>query len=56
MMSRTLSAFHLPWLACVGLLLFLAVFVGAVLWIHRRGSREFYERLRELPLEEENAS
>jgi hypothetical protein len=46
-----LSHFHLPILSCLGLLLFMSVFVGALIWIFRRGSGEFYQKLSDLPLD-----
>jgi cbb3-type cytochrome oxidase subunit 3 len=48
---EVLSHFHLPLLSCVGLLLFMGVFVGALLWVFRRGSGEFYRKLSDLPLD-----
>ena len=39
-------------MSCVGLALFLGVFVGALLWIRRRGAADFYKKLETLPLEE----
>jgi hypothetical protein len=52
MMQQVLSHYHLPALACAGLGLFLAVFVGAVVWVCRRGSGEFYSAMEALPFEE----
>jgi cbb3-type cytochrome oxidase subunit 3 len=46
-----LSHFHLPLLSCVGLLLFMGVFIGALMWVFRRGSKEFYQKLSDLPLD-----
>ena len=51
MMAQTLSHFHLPWLTCVGLLLFLGVFLGACVWVWRKDSEAFYKRLERLPFE-----
>jgi cbb3-type cytochrome oxidase subunit 3 len=52
MMSSVLSKYHLPGLACLGLLIFFGVFVGAVAWIHRRGGAEFYRSLGKMPLDD----
>lgn len=40
-------------LTALGLLLFFAVFVGAILWVHRAGSEKFYGRISRLPFEED---
>jgi hypothetical protein len=50
--TQVLSQWHLPWLTCVGLLLFVAVFLGAVLWVCRRESRAFYAAMERLPFDE----
>jgi hypothetical protein len=52
MMQQVLSHYHLPALACLGLLLFMAVFVGALAWVCRRGGSEFYSAMETLPFEE----
>lgn len=54
MMSRTLSQFHLPWLTCIGLALFFTVFLGALLWVYRRGSAQVYESASRIPLDAES--
>lgn len=55
MISKVLSqqAVHtiLPWLTCLGLLLFMTVFVGAVFWVNRKENHKLYQRLSDLPLE-----
>jgi len=38
-------------LVVVGQLLFFTIFLGALVWVFRSGSREFYEKLAALPLE-----
>lgn len=47
---------HFPFmsLVLVGQLTFFAVFVGALFWVFRRGSKGFYQNLAELPLDERN--
>lgn len=52
MISRTLANFDMPWLTCIGLLLFLSVFIGALLWVYRRGGNDFYENMQALPFDE----
>jgi len=45
---------HFPWmsLALLGQLLFLSLFLGALAWVFRKGSGNFYERLARLPIDE----
>jgi cbb3-type cytochrome oxidase subunit 3 len=50
MKSQVLANFHLPILTCIALLIFIGVFVGAIFWINRRGSKPFYDQLSEMPL------
>jgi cbb3-type cytochrome oxidase subunit 3 len=50
MMQQVLAHYHLPGLACLGLLLFVAVFAGAVAWVFRKGSGGYYRALERLPL------
>ena len=50
MMQQVLSHYHLPGLACLGLGLFFLVFLGAVAWVCRKGSGNFYNTLGALPL------
>ncbi len=40
-------------LVVVGQLLFFTVFVCAIIWVFRSGSKGFYEKLAALPLDEE---
>ena len=53
MMTQVLSRFHIPFLTCLGLLLFLTIFLGALLWVFRKGSDEIYSAAGALPLEDE---
>jgi hypothetical protein len=53
MMAQAFAKFPLVWLSCIGLVLFLGVFIGALLWANRRGSGEFYARLAAMPIERE---
>lgn len=47
---------NFPWinLMIVAELMFLALFLGALVWVFRRGSKQFYQKLSQLPLEEGN--
>jgi hypothetical protein len=40
----------MPWVPCFGLILFLAVFVGALIWASRRRNAPLFEALSQLPL------
>ncbi|MGZ3696761.1 MAG: CcoQ/FixQ family Cbb3-type cytochrome c oxidase assembly chaperone [Bdellovibrionota bacterium] len=51
MIQRVLSHYHLPLLTCLGLLLFMGVFIGALLWVYRKESADVYQALADLPLE-----
>lgn len=53
MMSQVVSRFPHPELVALALPLFLMVFLGAALWIYRRGSGEMYRRMVRMPLESE---
>lgn len=52
MKSLVLSKFPWPAMTSAGLLIFLAVFAGVVIWVHRRGSKKIYESASQLPLQE----
>ena len=55
MIQQVLAHYHLPQLACLGLLLFMGVFGGALAWVWRRGSGEFYGAMEHLPLRDESS-
>lgn len=38
-------------LAVAGQVIFFAVFVAAIFWVFRSGSKNFYDKLAQLPLE-----
>lgn len=48
--KQYLSQFPYGALATAGQLIFMAVFVGSIAWVFRKGSKTFYEKLAELPL------
>lgn len=62
MKAMALSHFPYPVLSTIGMLLFLAVFIGAFLWTYRRAGKRSYAEIGALPLEceephqKENAS
>ena len=51
-MREVLTQFPLINLVIVGQLLFFGIFVGALLWVFRKGSNDFYQQLSELPIEQ----
>ncbi len=51
--KEVLSHFHLPLLSCLGLVIFMGVFLGAVFWVNRKGSDSFYQSLGTMPLKDE---
>jgi len=53
MIPTVLSHYRFPLLSCFGLVIFLAVFMGVIAWIFRRGSAEFYQGVSQAPLEKE---
>ena len=52
MYSEVLKQFPMLDLVVVGELIFFTVFVSALVWVFRRGSKEFYDKLSRMPLEE----
>ena len=55
MIQRVLVHFRFPLVSCAGLVLFLGVFMGALLWVFRKGSEDFYASMERLPLLETRA-
>lgn len=52
MIREALSNYPHALLTAVGLILFLGVFVGMLIWVFRKGGKEFYGRMAELPFNE----
>lgn len=52
MIQKVLSHYHLYQLTCVGLILFMSVFVSALIWVFRKASSKVYQELAQLPLED----
>ena len=52
MMREFLSHLHWTWLPVISMFLFMSVFVGAVIWVFRKESKEIYRDLGALPLQE----
>jgi cbb3-type cytochrome oxidase subunit 3 len=53
MKAEYLAHYGLTYLNCFGMLLFLAIFVGALIWVYRRSSKSFYQYMEALPLQED---
>lgn len=53
MIREVLKHYHLPLLTSFGMLLFLAVFAGALYWVYRKDRKEGYEALGMIPLDDE---
>lgn len=53
MKQLVLAKYTLIPLNCFALILFLIIFVGAVLWVYRRSGREYYRYMGSLPLQED---
>ena len=53
MKSQVLSMFPMAWLSCVGLIIFLLVFISAVFWAFRKQSHKLYQYMETLPLGED---
>jgi cbb3-type cytochrome oxidase subunit 3 len=47
-----LTHFPIIDLVVAGQLIFFTVFMGALIWVYRRGSKKFYAGLAALPLED----
>ncbi len=54
MKQLALSQFNDIYLVVIGFFLFFSVFIGAVFWVYRKGSKKHYDYLSQLPLREEN--
>lgn len=55
MIAKTLSEAaaqsNLVWFTCAGLFIFIAIFVGALVWVYRQESTSLYRAMSQLPLE-----
>ncbi len=56
MIRELLSHLHWSALPVVSMMLFMAVFLGAVIWVFRRESQSVYAELSRLPLQEKGES
>jgi cbb3-type cytochrome oxidase subunit 3 len=53
MIRGALQHFPHPWLMVVGLMLFLLVFVGVIVWVFHPRARALHAYLQALPLDED---
>lgn len=53
MMREVLSQFPFTTLVLTGQLIFFSIFVGALFWVFRPGSKRTYQHLENLPFEGE---
>lgn len=58
MISRTLTQIAanqslLPWMTCMGLVIFLGFFVGVLVWTTLKRNRALYQSMSEMPFEDE---
>lgn len=51
MKSAFLAHYGLGYLNCFAMLLFLAIFIGALIWVYRRSGKEYYRYMENLPLQ-----
>jgi len=54
MIKETLKNFHFPYLTCVGLLIFLAVFLSVLYWVFKKENKKLYDYTENLPFAEDN--
>lgn len=40
-------------LAIIGQIIFFTVFLSVIFWIFRKGSKQFYQKMAQIPLEQE---
>ncbi len=50
MIRQFLAHFPYAELAIAGQLIFMTIFLGSIIWIFRKGSKDFYDKLSKLPL------
>lgn len=54
MIRDWLSHLHWSTLPIITMMMFICVFVGAVIWVYRKRSGEIYAQVSRMPLEESN--
>ncbi len=53
MKRQVFENFDLTILPSIGMILFLSVFLGMVIWVFRKNSKQIYSEMSQIPLEEE---
>ena len=53
MKNEVLQKFAMPGLTAFACVLFVVVFAGMLIWTFRKGSKEFYDKCGNIPLEDE---
>lgn len=51
MKSEFLANYGLSYLNCFAMILFLAIFVGALIWVYRKSGKDHYRYMENLPLQ-----
>jgi cbb3-type cytochrome oxidase subunit 3 len=52
-LSNVALLFPMPWLTVIAMLLFVAVFVGILLWVFQPERKAIYENISKTPLSED---
>lgn len=50
-MRDALAQFPHIWLTCIGLILFLSVFLGSILWVFRPKTEKLYTYVADIPFQ-----
>ena len=53
MIREAIGALHWSYLPVISMFMFLSIFLGSLIWVFRKGSKEVYSELSQLPLAEE---
>jgi cbb3-type cytochrome oxidase subunit 3 len=56
MMSQVLAKAPWAWLTCIGLVIFFCFFVSMLMWVYRKGGKEFYAELSTVPFENDGVT
>ncbi len=56
MKQQFLANFPYISMAIAGQLIFMTVFISSIFWVFRKGSKDFYEKLAEIPLERKESA
>ena len=56
MIREFLTHFHWSILPVITMFMFMSVFFGALIWVFRKGSKDIYSELSNLPLDSERTT